>query len=263
MSADALKLGISAATGWMDQVTGWRAGCMVLYYHEIPARHAGAFARQMDMLMQHATVVSAMANVRRIRAPVCAAVTFDDGFALSIHRARRALSARRIPVTLFIPAAYIGGPPGWPTGSSTCAAETRIVSAPELRELASDPGVTIGSHGLHHRAFSTLTESEARHELLESKQRLEDIIEQQVRAFSFPYGDARPQHVRWARDAGYTHIFGTQPVPARPDDELIGRVRVDPWDSPRSFALKIRGAYRWMPAALALKRPFSRKQTYA
>ncbi len=34
----------------------------------------------------------------------------------------------------------------------------------------------------------------------------------------------------------------------------MGRVRVDPTDWPLEFHLKLMGAYRWLPMAIALKR---------
>ncbi len=60
----------------------------------------------------------------------------------------------------------------------------------EIRDLASDPLVTIGAHTRRHFALAKLSASEARLEIEDSVRRLEAELGRPCRHFSFPYGDA-------------------------------------------------------------------------
>lgn len=64
-----------------------------------------------------------------------------------------------------------------------------IMSWPELRDLASDPLVTIGAHTRRHLALAKLTRGEAQLEIEESVRRLEAELGRPIRHFSYPYGD--------------------------------------------------------------------------
>lgn len=64
-----------------------------------------------------------------------------------------------------------------------------IMTWDEIRELASDPLVTIGAHTKRHFAVAKLKPSEARAEVSESVARIECELNRPCRHFSFPYGD--------------------------------------------------------------------------
>ena len=66
------------------------------------------------------------------------------------------------------------------------------LSESELKTLSAHPLVTIGSHGLSHRHFPDLSEDEARHELRESKRRLEEITELPINLLAWSFGDCNP-----------------------------------------------------------------------
>ncbi len=75
----------------------------------------------------------------------------------------------------------------------------------ELRAFASDPLVTIGAHTRRHLALAKLSVSEARLEMEESIQRLEQELGRKIVHFSFPYGDetsAGPREFELARELG-------------------------------------------------------------
>ncbi len=64
-----------------------------------------------------------------------------------------------------------------------------VMTWDEIRDLASDPLVTIGAHTRSHLALSKLSASEARLEISESVRRIEAELGRRCRHFSFPYGD--------------------------------------------------------------------------
>ena len=83
----------------------------------------------------------------------------------------------------------------------------------ELRHIASDPLCDIGAHTIHHYAVAKLDEKQARHELVESADRLEAELGKRPRHFAFPYGDAgsaAARDFRLAREAGYAAAVTTR-----------------------------------------------------
>jgi Polysaccharide deacetylase len=65
--------------------------------------------------------------------------------------------------------------------------ESKRIDDEEIRAL-SRMGMEIGSHTLTHRLLTGRSAAEVRHELDESKRRLEDILGASVTAFSYPQG---------------------------------------------------------------------------
>jgi hypothetical protein len=59
-----------------------------------------------------------------------------------------------------------------------------------------------------------------------------------------------------ASRAGYKRVFLNVPVRARANcaADVVGRIEVSPTDWPLEYHLKIRGAYQWLPIAIATKR---------
>ena len=80
-----------------------------------------------------------------------------------------------------------------------------IMTWGELRQLASDPLVTIGSHTRSHLAVAKLAEREAFDEITAGIKRLEAELGRPCHHFSFPYGDetsAGPRDFKLAELAG-------------------------------------------------------------
>ena len=61
----------------------------------------------------------------------------------------------------------------------------------------------IGSHTLTHRHLTRLRKSEALHELVASKHRLEDIVGEPIVLFSYPEGQFNSLARSWVVEAGY------------------------------------------------------------
>lgn len=232
-----------------------RATCVVLYYHAVPADQRKHFAVQMDRLLRHARPVKAD-NERPLEpGRHYAAVTFDDGFVSVIQNALPELESRGIPATLFVPTNSMGQRPLWVTAASAPARKERVLSAQELKNLNGAGLMAIGSHSVNHPNFLKSTPDQVRAELFESKSTLETVLGREVTLFSFPHGAHDEQAVAQARAAGYRRVFTILPrtafVPAQ--EFVTGRTLADPSDWPLEFLLKLRGAYRWLCLASALK----------
>jgi peptidoglycan/xylan/chitin deacetylase (PgdA/CDA1 family) len=222
------------------------ARAVVLYYHAVRPELGAAFSRQMDLLLRHARPWRAETTLppgsgRHV------AVTFDDGYASVVGHALPALKRRAIPFTVFFPTGSWNSRPAWVRDPAHPFFHERVLSREELRTLAAEPLVTIGSHSINHPNFLRLDPVTAEREFRESRQELEALLGRPVELFSFPHGAHDERLVRQAREAGYRRVFTIEPEqvdPAAPG-VTVGRVAVEPDDWPLEFRLKLAGAYRW------------------
>jgi peptidoglycan/xylan/chitin deacetylase (PgdA/CDA1 family) len=220
---------------------------VVLYYHGISDSERPLFEHQMDILRRHARPINCDADSLP-DGERCAAVTFDDGFVSVVQNALPVLREFQIPATIFVPSGYLGVAPGWVKEPAIVERNEVIVAPSELKELASDPLVSIGSHTITHPRLAQLDEKTAAHELETSKRSLEEIIGERISLFSFPHGSYNSNVLRLAQSTGYKRVFGIKPKMAfeKPNEFLTGRVAVDPRDWTIEFILKLNGAYRWL-----------------
>jgi len=253
-----VKLGISIAfftiTGlgsFLSWVVGKqkKASCVILYYHCVEQQHRAQFARQMDVLLRTAVPVRVGGREDLACGSRYAAVTFDDGFKSVADNAVPELIKRGIPATIFVTSDLLGQTPGW------AGYPGRFMSLEELRELPRSI-IDLGSHTRTHPFLPRLDEQKASDEIGTSRMKLGEMLGTECTLFAFPYGAFTPGLVNVCRRAGYQRIFTTLPYPANlgPNEFVSGRVTVEPTDWQIEFALKLRGAYRWLPLAFDAKR---------
>jgi hypothetical protein len=85
----------------------------------------------------------------------------------------------------------------------------------ELRELASDPLITIGSHSVTHASLLNLTEDHAMAEISDGRERLIAQLDLPISHFAYPYGErsnCSRRELAFAARAGFvtgvTNIVG-------------------------------------------------------
>ena len=86
------------------------------------------------------------------------------------------------------------------------------LSVNDLNQLASHPLVHIGSHGVNHLLFSTLSESEMRYEFEVSKKWLEDVCKKEITTFCYPNGTTKDFNAlsrKFCGESGYQMAFTT------------------------------------------------------
>jgi len=232
-----------------------RVEVVILYYHAVPARQRRRFAHQMDMLIRLTTPVKLDFDTSFARETRYSGVTFDDGFRSVAENAIPELEKRDIPATIFVTTGRLGRSPDWWPDSAEDERNEPLLSAEQLQRLPMDL-ITIGSHTLTHPTLPSLTEQEARRQLYESRAQLECLLNRRITLVSFPFGAFNNQLVRWCREAGYQRVFTSLPLLAfrTPGEFVVGRVATSPTDWPLEFRLKLMGAYRWLPYAIAFKR---------
>lgn len=125
------------------------------------------------------------------------AVTFDDGLKDVYETAYPFLKERNIPFTVFIVTDFLD--------------TEGYITTENLKELAADALVTIGSHGVTHKNLNNLSAEEQKAELIESKRIIESIIGKPVNAFAFSHGQYNKDTLRLMND--YDYGFSTRQLP--------------------------------------------------
>ena len=224
--------------------------CVVIYYHSVLNNEKENFIRQLNYLSNKYCFVSLnILNAITSRKDLIS-ITFDDGLSSILKNALPELIKRKIPTTIFIPAAKIGSYPKWEQKRQEIYTNDRILNRDEIKKL-SDQGIEIGSHTLHHTDLRNVTSDVAREEFDLSKSYLEEITGKEVVSFSFPYGSYNDELINLAFDCGYSFVYTTEPevISLSTKRKIFGRIGVDPGDSLLELKLKAAGAYSWLPRA--------------
>jgi peptidoglycan/xylan/chitin deacetylase (PgdA/CDA1 family) len=84
--------------------------------------------------------------------------------------------------------------------------ERYFMSAAEIIKIASDPLIEIGGHTLSHPLLANLNEKEALREIRKNKEDIEDLLQCDVNAFAYPFGNSKAcgsREFNLAFQAGY------------------------------------------------------------
>lgn len=151
---------------------------------------------KFDRFIGHKQIIPVYSMLSSLRAGAYV-VTFDDALDDLYSIVYPYMAKRSVPFTAFISAELLDRPGYITTG--------------QLKEMAGNPLVTIGSHGCTHRHLSRLSNEESRWEIYQSKRLLESIIGKEVDLIAYPFGDAGKREFTLARQAGYRYGFGVTP----------------------------------------------------
>ena len=127
----------------------------------------------------------------------------------------------------------------------------QLLTWDDVREMALD-GVSFGSHTMTHPILTEVSQSRARRELVESRRRLQDELNEPIRALAYPNGaraDFSPIIEELAKESGYSAAFTLVPGPTnhgavRAEPMAIRRIAVYLPDGDRRFRAKIAGGGR-------------------
>jgi peptidoglycan/xylan/chitin deacetylase (PgdA/CDA1 family) len=173
-------------------------------------------------------------------------LTFDDGFQNFYTTAFPVLEQYGFKATVFLVTDYCGKKNNWP-GNPPSLASHELMSWAEVRELRSN-GIEFGAHTRTHPDLTRLTDVQARREIVESKDAIENAIGCPVRTFAYPYGKFnRPVREIVSRnfEAACSTNLGTASVES--DRFLLERIDAYYLSRPRVFdALPSKGFDRYM-----------------
>jgi len=123
-------------------------------------------------------------------------ITFDDGHISNHSLALPILQEFGFKAYFFVTTNFI---------------ESRVnhCRAEQLRELIK-AGMVIGSHGLSHKFLADLPPNEVKHELVRSRDLLQNWLHTEVSSISFPGGRYTQDTLIAAREAGYCQVFSSE-----------------------------------------------------
>lgn len=133
-------------------------------------------------------------------------LTFDDGYADFLDHALPLLDRWGCGATLFVLPGRLGGHNDWdPLGP-----RKPLLTADGIRRAAAG-GVEIGSHGLTHVDLTKADPATLAAETVQSRARLEELIQAPVGGFCYPYGTVDGRAVDAVRAAGYGYACAIDP----------------------------------------------------
>lgn len=216
-----ITIGCMIPFRWMLQRVHFRPEVVILFYHSISESDdpysvsPDVFDAQLSILKRVSNPVSlndivAFANGNKQLPDGAVAVTFDDGYRDVLTNALPLLRRHHIPATVFISTRPM---------HDAFGNTHEVLSNAEIRRLAEDPLIEIGSHGVSHNKLARLDNASLRGELEESKTSLERLTGKPCRVIAYPKGSVTPLVAETARNVGYlaglTTIHGT----IRPGDD--------------------------------------------
>lgn len=230
-----------------------RSGTLYLMYHELqlPSRElcdndpgytryvvpAADFREQMGYLrdsgLRGRSVGEALADPEH--PPHHPVITFDDGCETDLIAAPM-LKELGFGATSYITATHVG--------------RRGYLAAGQVQEL-SQLGIEIGSHALTHVYLPDLSPDRLRVEMVESRDRLEQLTGRAVVHFSCPGGRWCRAVVDAAREAGYRSVATSRIGLNRPGSEpyRLARVPVAQGMELRAFERLCRSQQFWVPQA--------------
>jgi peptidoglycan/xylan/chitin deacetylase (PgdA/CDA1 family) len=150
-------------------------------------------------------------------------LTFDDGCQNFADFAWPVLKSYGFAASVYVVSALVGKPSEWFARDGREAPP--IMTAETLRALHRE-GVNFGPHTLSHPRLSGLPREQMRHEIVESKRQMEEILGEPMQDFCYPYGDYDDAVVKTVREAGFRAALSCIRGSARPGEE-------DPMQLPR------------------------------
>lgn len=94
-------------------------------------------------------------------------------------------------------------------------------------------GMDIGAHTVNHPILTTLTASEAEHEIVKGREQLQSIIDAPADMFAYPNGkpgrDYDYSHVSMVKNLGFRGAVSTAPGVSDSGDDLFQLPRFTPW----------------------------------
>jgi peptidoglycan/xylan/chitin deacetylase (PgdA/CDA1 family) len=158
--------------------------------HAVKARE---FRAQLDAIVDGGYRTIALDDLDRPASePKSLMITFDDGHESDLIVAAPELARRDLHAIFFVVWSYLG--------------RTGYMSRDQVLALRAD-GFEIGSHGLTHARLSLISPAEASNELLESKRRLEDLLQEPIAGLALPGGHYNDAVLEAAWTLGYRRVM--------------------------------------------------------
>ena len=247
-------LGIQAALRFLRRPRKGRG--VILLYHRITDLADDAltaspriFAEHLITLRRYYHVVETSRMVDKIREggvidSHTVAIHFDDCYRDVYREAAPLIQAAGVSATMFIATGFIDTDRIFEHDKAKYPVRLENLHRSDIPALLTH-GFQVGAHTVNHVDLGEISPDEAWKEILESKQCLEEITDEEIRMFSFPFGKERNirQEVRdLVQKAGFSVLFSAH------GGSVSGGS--DPYDVPR---IGVNGHFRPLDLLMLLE----------
>ncbi|GHA13565.1 polysaccharide deacetylase family protein [Oceanisphaera arctica] len=120
-----------------------------------------------------------------------------------------------------------------------------LMSPAQIKEMADSGLVEFGGHTLTHPHLNTLDKDAQRHEIAENKEQLEQLLDQKLSSFAYPFGSHNQDSKDLAQELDYPFAVATDsgPLAMHEDPYQIRRIAIFPRTDVFGLWRKIRGNY--------------------
>lgn len=200
-----------------------RVSLRVLLYHKVNDLDDNPGSVPVDLFRQHMAALDSLGYrpvglgdvLRHLRTgatmpdrPVL--ITFDDGYRDNLLNAAPILNKLGYESVVFLPVGHVGLEHRLPH-DRRLSATNPVLDWDGIRD-AERLGMRAESHGVDHIPLALLPDDEARRQLIDSKQVLEERLGRRIEAYAYVKGsraDYKARHVAMVREAGYRAAFTT------------------------------------------------------
>ncbi len=197
---------------------------------------ADEFAGQMRMLKRAGYTPITFGQLAAARAgafalpPKPVLLTFDDGYSNLKTNVHPLLAELGFCYTVFLVSERVGKTNDWV--ASEGYEPTPLLSWPEIAEMQRDLHVSFEAHTATHPKLAELSPADARRELEDSKDALEQKLQAPISVLCYPYGNHSGSITEMARELGYTQAVTTEFGRARPGDDPLRLPRISVYHVP-------------------------------
>ena len=122
--------------------------------------------------------------------------------------------------------------------------EQKLMMRPHHVRKLRDANMEIGAHTVNHPILSCMPLSQAKEEIIASKQDVEQILGHKIKYFAYPNGkpgqDFTTEHEVWVKKCGFTAALSTQWGVVNSSSNWYQLSRFTPWDKrPFKFMLRL------------------------
>ena len=194
---------------WSSRRFHCRRGTMpigVLFYHRVDDEYPNPwtisnrqFEQHVNWLQKNFDLISLEELQRRMRNGdshrPAVSITFDDGYADNSAYALPMLIERKIPVTYFVTLDNVLNQT--PFSHDVARGIELPVNTVESLQLLSRSGIEIGAHSRTHPNLGAIADENALYdEVIAATNELEELVQQKIRYFAFPFGQMENLNAR-------------------------------------------------------------------
>ncbi|HCQ89937.1 MAG TPA: xylanase deacetylase [Clostridium sp.] len=199
-------------------------GVPVLYYHSIQKSGENELMMDPKLFRSHlqwlkdngytSLTMEEFYNYIKYNTPVpekSVVITFDDGYIDNYTNAMPIINEFDFDTTIFMVSDFVGNP--------------NFLTESQLKELEKNK-INIESHTANHLELAKLPKEKQREELQQSKDRLNNLLDEKIEYVAYPYGSYNDDTKNTTKEIGYKMGFSTDSGWASGDDDLFSIPRV-------------------------------------